>query len=93
MQEIYRLKNEINVLRKSLEFTPNNFEEMVHNVEKRIEKLDSDIQEFYEYQIDPKYDQNKLTEIEDRSRRNNIRIDGIKGMAAKKRSRTWLHRN
>ena len=43
-----------------------------------MEKLDSDIQEIYEYQIDPKYAQDKLTELEDRSRRKNIRIDGIK---------------
>ena len=43
-----------------------------------MEKLDSDIQEIYEYQIDPKYVQDKLTESEDRFRRNNIRIDGIK---------------
>ena len=43
-----------------------------------MQKLESDIQEIYEYQIDPKYVLNKLTELEDRSRRNNIRIDGIK---------------
>ena len=78
MQEIYGLKNEVNDLRKSLEFTQNNLEEKVDNVEKRMEKLDSDIQEIYEYQIDPKYVHDKLTELEDRSRRNNIRIDGIK---------------
>ena len=43
-----------------------------------MEKLDSDIQEIYVYQIDPKYVQDKLTELEDRSHRNNIGIDGIK---------------
>ena len=43
-----------------------------------MEKLESDIQEIYEYQIDPKYVQDKLTELEGRSRRNNVRIDGIK---------------
>ena len=78
MQEIYGLKNEVNDLRKSLEFTQNKLEEKVDNIEKRMEKLVSDIQENYEYQIDPKYVQDKLTELEDRSRRNNIRIDGIK---------------
>ena len=78
MQEIHGLKNEVNDLRKILEFTQNNLEKKVDNVEKRMEKLDSDIQEIYEYQIDPKYVQDKLTELEDRSRRNNIRIDGIK---------------
>ena len=39
----------------------------------------------YEYQIDPKYRQDKLTELEDRSRSNNIRIDEIK----KKKKETW----
>ena len=67
MQEMHGLKN-VNDLRKSLEFTQNNLEEKVDNVEKRMEKLDSDIQEIYEYQIDPKYVQYKLTELEDRSR-------------------------
>ena len=78
MQEIHGLKNEVNDLRKNLEFTQNNLEEKVDNVERRMEKLDSDIHEIYEYQIDPKYVQDKLTELEDGSRRNNIRIDGIK---------------
>ena len=45
---------------------------------KKMKKLDSDIQEIYEYQIEPKYVQDKLTELEDRSRRDNIGIDGIK---------------
>ena len=46
-----------------------------------------------ESQIDPKYFQDKITELEDRSRRNNLKIDRIKkkrersGMTAKKKSR------
>ena len=44
MQEIHVLKNEINDLRKSHKFTQNNLEEKVDSVEKRMEKLDSDIQ-------------------------------------------------
>ena len=30
-----------------------------------MEKLDSDIQRIYEYQLDPKYFQDKLTELEE----------------------------
>ena len=78
MQEIHGLKNEINDLRKSLEYTHSNLEKKVDSVENRMEKLDSDIQEIYEYQKDPKYAQDQLTELEDRSHRNNIKIDGIK---------------
>ena len=85
MQEIHGLKNKIIDLRKSLEFTQNNLEEAVHNVEKKKEKLDSNIQEIYEYQIDRKYVQNKLAELEDRFRRDNIRIDGIK----ETKKKTW----
>ena len=47
-------------------------------------KVKEDLKEIYEYQIDPDYVndsltdiRNKLTELEDRSRGNNIRIDGI----------------
>ena len=43
-----------------------------------MEKLDNDIQEICEYQIDPKYVLDKLTELEDRSCQNNLRIDEIK---------------
>ena len=43
-----------------------------------MEKLDSDIREIYGYQVDSKCVQNKLTALEDRSCRNNIKIDGIK---------------
>ena len=72
VQKIHRLKNEINDLRKSFEFTQNNLEEKVDRVVKRREKLDSDIQEIYKYEIDPKYVQEKLTELEDRYCRNNL---------------------
>ena len=72
MQKIHRLKNETNDLRKSFEFTQNNLEEKVDRVVKRREKLDSDIQEIYKYEIDPKYVQDKLTELEDRYCRNNL---------------------
>ena len=49
-----------------------------------MSKVKDDLKETYEYQIDPDYvnysfrdKRNKLTELEDRSRRNNVRIDGI----------------
>ena len=32
----------------------------------------------HEWQLDPEYVHNKLVDLEDRSRRNNLRIDGIK---------------
>ena len=84
MQEIKSLKNEVNELKKSMEFTQNDLKERVNNVEENMCKVKEDLKEIYEYQIDPDYVndsladiRNKLTELEDRSRRNNIRIDGI----------------
>ena len=35
------------------------------------------VQEIYDYQVHPNYVENKLAELEDRSRRNNLRIDGV----------------
>ena len=43
-----------------------------------MEKLDNGFRELQEYQIDPKYVREKLTEVYDRYRQNNIRIDEIK---------------
>ena len=92
MQEIKSLKNEVNELKKSTEFAQNDLEERVNNVEENMCKVKEDLEEIYEYQIDPDYVnysllgiRNKLTELEDRSRRNNIRIDGI----AEEPGKTW----
>ena len=92
MQEIKSSKNEVNELKKSLEFTQNDLEERVNNLEGNMCKVKEDLKEIYEYQIDPDYVndsladiRNKLTELEDRSRRNNIRIDGI----AEEPGETW----
>ena len=46
-----------------------------------IEHTDADlsnrVDEICDYQVDPEYVTNKLIDLEDRSRRNNLRIDGI----------------
>ena len=74
----------MNELEKSMESTQNDLKERVNNVEENMCKVKEDLKEIYEYQIDPDYVndsltdiRNKLTELEERSRRNNIRIDGI----------------
>ena len=75
-----------------MEFTQNDLEERVNNVEENMCKVKEDLEEIYEYQIDPDYvndslidKRNKLTKLEDRSRRNNLRIDGI----AEEPGETW----
>ena len=47
--------------------------------------MEAELQEFYNNQIDPEYIYNKLVDLEDRSRRCNLRIDG----ATEKKGETW----
>ena len=92
MQEIKYLKNEVNELKKSMEFTQNDLEERVNNVEKNMCKVKEDLKEIYEHHIDPDHVndslrdvRNKLTELEDWPRRNNKGINGVAG----KPGETW----
>ena len=77
MQEMGR-KMKSMTKEKTLILCKNNLEEKINNVEKIMEKLNSDIQEIYKYQIDLNYVQDKLTVLEDRSHLNNIMIDWTK---------------
>ena len=47
--------------------------------QEKAEELDERIRKIYEWQLDLEFVHNKLVDLEDRSRRNNLRIDGIKG--------------
>ena len=60
---------EICELRSSLEFTENVLEEKVKKLEERCENMETELQEFYNNQIDPEYIYNKLVDLEDSSRR------------------------
>ena len=68
----------MNDLKKSIEFTENLPAEKVQKCQEKAEHLDKRIREIYECQLDPEYVHTKLVDLEDRSRRNNPRIDGIK---------------
>ena len=78
MKEIKSIKTEMNDLKKSMEFTENVLEEIVQKCQEKAEHLDERIREIYEWQLDPEYVHNKLVDFENRSRRNNPRMDGIK---------------
>ena len=58
-------------------------------------RLDSNIQEIYEYQTDPKNAYDELTELEDRSRRSTSRKTERerRGMTAKKKCRICFDRD
>ena len=77
MKESKDLKAEVSDLKDSLEFTENVIEKKVEKLETELDNLEDKVQDIWDYQIDPDYIQHKLIELEDRSRRNNIRIDGI----------------
>ena len=64
----------MNDLKKSIEFTENVLEEKIQKCQEKAKHLD----EIYELQLDPEYVHNKLVDLEDRSRRNNLMINEIK---------------
>ena len=64
-------------MRKSIEFIENQLEQKVNNVENKLADIKHRMEEICDYQIDPDYVEQKLIDLEDRSRRNNQRVDGI----------------
>ena len=86
--EIKKVQSDINELKASLEHTDTVLEEKVAKVEKKIEKLQEQINELWNYQVDPErleLTERKIVDLEDQSRRNNLRIDGI----SEKENETW----
>ena len=84
-QEIGKLREEINDLKNSIEFTENVLEEKVAKVEQNVcelqgkfKKVEEDVPYMSDYIEDAENIHNKLVELEDLSRRNNMRTDGIK---------------
>ena len=63
MQEIKSLKKEVDELKKSMKLTQTDLEERVANVVVNICKVKEDLKGIYEYQIDPDYLHNSLTDI------------------------------
>ena len=71
-EQMKELKKEVTDLKSSIEHTDADLNELSDRVD-----------QIQDYQVDPEYVTNKL--IEDRSRRNNLRIDGI----SESRNETW----
>ena len=76
-KEIKDLKAEVSDLKDSIEFTENVIEQKVEKLETELHDLKVKVPEIWDYQINPDYIQHKLIELEDRSRPNNLRINGI----------------
>ena len=77
MQEIKKVNNEINELKTSIEHTDEVLQERMEKVEEICDHINSNVNEIYEYQMDPQYVEEKLIELEDRPRRCSLRIDGV----------------
>ena len=80
MTEIKKVQSDVNELKSSLEHAETVLEEKVAKAEKKVEKLQEQINELWDYQVDPErleFTERKIVELEDRSRRDNLCIDGI----------------
>ena len=51
----------------------------MNHPEHKLADIEHQIEEIYDYQIDPEYVEQKVIDLEDRSRRNKLRVDGILG--------------
>ena len=71
------ISEKVHEITKSLKFTQNKFDEELAIVKNNIKKVKSDMKEITEDLLDSDKVSSKLIELEDRSRRNNLRIDGI----------------
>ena len=79
-QRIKEVQSDKNDLKASLEHTETVLEEKVAKAEKKVEKLQEQINELWDYQVDPErleLTERKTVDLEDKSRRNNLLIDGI----------------
>ena len=76
-QQTEEVKKEQLDLRKSIEFTENQLEEKVSNAKNKLVDIEQRIEEIYYYQIDLDHVKQKLIDLDDRSRRNNLRVDRI----------------
>ena len=59
-------------------------QEKIQKCQQKAEHLDERIREIYEWQLDLEYVHIKLADLEDHSRRNNLRIDEIKEKVGQK---------
>ena len=75
--EIKDLTKEITEFKESLEFTENELHGKIKKLEEKHESIKKTVDEIYNSQVDSDFVYDKLIDLEDRSRRNNLRIYGI----------------
>ena len=72
-----KIGKEVADLKQSLEFTENVLEEKVKKLHEKHANLANQCNKLYNNSLESDYFYNKLVDLEDRSRGNNLRIDGI----------------
>ena len=75
-ERLDNISQEVVEITKSLEFTQEELHDGLANVKNDIKKIQIDLSEINDL-LNPIFVMEKLTELEDRSRRNNVRMDGI----------------
>ena len=71
------ISQEVVDITESLEFTQEQLDEELAKLKNDVGKIQTDIKYIEDDLLDPEHVMKKLTELEDRSRRNNLRIDGV----------------
>ena len=72
-----KISQEVADLTKSLDFTQEELHDGLANVKNNIKNVQTDLRQIEDDPLDLTFVMEKLTELEDRCRWNNIRIDGI----------------
>ena len=68
-----------------MDFTEDVLEKNIEKWEENMKDVNVRVQDIYRYQVDPNYVLDKLAELEDRSHKNNLGIDGIN----EEKGETW----
>ena len=73
--EMKKLGKEVTYLKQSLEFTENVLEEKVKKLDEKHVNSENQLNELYNNSLESEYVYNKLNDLEDRSRRNGLRME------------------
>ena len=76
-ERLDQLSSDINDLKESLEFTESEINDNIIKVETELKEVKSNMRAIENDLLNPDEVSDKLIELEDRSRRNNLRVDGI----------------
>ena len=76
-ERLDKISQDVSDLKQSLEFTQDDTKEEIGNINTKLKDLEKNVKDIEKDLLDPEEVSSKLIELEDTSRRNNLRIDGI----------------